>query len=116
MFDTNLIQGISIYSAALVPIILSAVQAFKMTGWVKDKYAPFLSIGVGIGISLLLAHDVFSNLSMIILAGILFGLSASGLYSGLSSTKSAIQEERRIQAQKKAQKEAKAREKDQDPC
>lgn len=106
MFDTNVIQGITIYSAALVPIILSVVQAFKLTGWVKDKYAPFLSIAVGIGICLLLAHDAFANISSIILAGILFGLSASGLYSGLSTTAAAIKAEQKEKEQKKAQKEA----------
>jgi MFS family permease len=106
MFDTDIIQGITIYSAALVPIILSAVQAFKLTGWVKDKYAPFLSIGVGIGICFLLAHDAFQNISSIILAGILFGLSASGLYSGLSTTAAAIREERFQKEQKRAQRES----------
>lgn len=106
MFNTDIISGFSIYSAALVPIILSVTQAFKMTGWVKDKYTPFLAIAVGIGISFLLAHDVLNNLSGIILAGILYGLASSGLYSGLTVTKAAIDAERKEKDQKKAQREA----------
>lgn len=106
MFNTDIIQGFSIYSAALVPIILSVTQAIKMTGWVKDKFTPFLAIAVGIGISFLLAHDVLNNLSGIILAGILYGLASSGLYSGLVVTKAAIDAENKDKVQKRAEREA----------
>jgi Siphovirus ReqiPepy6 Gp37-like protein len=100
-------RRVSIYSAALVPIILSVVQAFKMTGWVQDKYAPFLSIAVGIGISFLLVHEAFDNLSSVILGGILFGLSASGLYSGITTTAAAIKADRQKKEQKKYEREMK---------
>jgi MFS family permease len=109
MFNTDIITSLSIYSAALVPIILSVVQAFKMTGWVQDKYAPFLSIAVGIGISLLLVHDAFHNIASVILGGILFGLSASGLYSGITTTAAAIKADRQKKEQKKLEREMKKR-------
>ena len=116
MFDTEIISSLSIYSAALVPIILSVVQVFKMTGWVQDKYAPFLSIAVGIGISFLLAHDAFDNISSVILAGIIFGLSASGLYSGLTTTAAAIKADRQKKEQAKLEREMKKQNEPKNNC
>ena len=34
MFNTDLLAGVTIASAATVPIILSIVQVIKMTGWI----------------------------------------------------------------------------------
>ena len=94
MWNTELISSITLGAAATVPIILALVQMVKMTGWVKDKYSPFLSILFGIIISFLLAHDT-GDMSANILAGILFGLAASGLYSGMQATAHAIKAEKR---------------------
>lgn len=94
MWNTELISSITVGAAATVPIILALVQMVKMTGWVQDKYAPFLSIGFGILIAFLLAHDT-QDMSANILAGILFGLAASGLYSGLRASAQAIKSEKR---------------------
>lgn len=93
MFDTELIQGITIGAAATVPIVVAIVQIFKMTGWLQDKYAPFVAIGAGIIISFLMAHET-NDWSANILSGILFGLAASGLYSGIKSSAHAIQMDR----------------------
>lgn len=93
MFNTELITSITLGAAATVPIIVALVQVFKMTGWVQDKYAPLLSIGVGIGVAFLLAHET-NDLSANVLSGILFGLAASGLYSGVRSTTQAITAQR----------------------
>ena len=112
MFNTDILQGITVYSAALVPIILSIVQALKMTGWVKDKFTPFVSIGVGIVIAFLLAHDAFHNISSIVLSGILFGLASSGLYSGLTTTAKAIKEDRAKKEAAKEKREAKKQNED----
>ena len=94
MWNTELISSITVGAAATVPIILALVQMVKLTGWVQDKYAPFLSIGFGILISFLLAHDT-GDMSANILAGILFGLAASGLYSGLRASAHAIKADKR---------------------
>jgi hypothetical protein len=89
MWDTDLISSITIGAAATVPIVIAITQMFKMLPWVKTEYAPFISIGVGILVSYLLAHDT-NDMSATILAGILFGLAASGLYSGVQTSAHAI--------------------------
>lgn len=94
MWNTELISSITIGAAATVPIIVALTQIVKMTGKIQDKYAPFVSIGFGILISFLLAHDS-RDYSANILAGILFGLAASGLYSGIRSSAQAIQADKR---------------------
>lgn len=100
MWNTELITSITLGAAATVPIIVALVQIVKMTGWVQDKYAPFVSIGAGILISFLLAHET-QDWSANTLAGILFGLAASGLYSGVQATAHAINIERRKDIEKK---------------
>jgi hypothetical protein len=89
MWNTEFLTSISLGAAATVPIIVALVQVVKMTGWVQSKYAPFVSIAAGILISFLLAHET-SDWSANILSGILFGLAASGLYSGVQTTAHAI--------------------------
>jgi hypothetical protein len=105
MFDNTVLNSFAMESAALIPIITAICQAFKMLSWVKDKYLPFISMFVGVGITLLMTHDVLGNLSGSILLGILFGLAASGLYSGLSSTSEAIKMERAERLRKQQQQE-----------
>lgn len=90
MYNNEVIQNFALSAAATVPIVIAVTQAIKMSGFVKDKYAPFVSIIVGIIISVLLVHDFMSDISGTILSGILFGLSASGLYSGVQTTTRAI--------------------------
>lgn len=93
MWNTELISSITLGAAATIPIIVAIVQIVKMTGWVPDKFSPFVAIGAGILISFLLAHEQ-RDFSANILAGILFGLAGSGLYSGIKSTAHAIQAEK----------------------
>jgi hypothetical protein len=89
MWDNELISSITVGAAATVPIVIALTQMFKMTGWLPEKFAPFASIAFGILISFLLAHDK-QDMSANILAGILFGLAASGLYSGIKTSAHAI--------------------------
>lgn len=102
MFDSNVFQNFTLGAAATVPIIVAIVQAFKF--WVNDKYAPFVSILVGVGVNMLLTHDFMNDLSSTILLGILFGLASSGLYSGLKTTTAAIKERKAEEAKKKDHK------------
>lgn len=67
-----------IYDISIVPVIIGLVQLFKMAG-LKTKYAPFAAILLG----LLFGVFYFNNsIKDGILLGLVFGLSASGLYSG----------------------------------
>jgi L-cystine uptake protein TcyP (sodium:dicarboxylate symporter family) len=80
---------LDIFSASsliVVPIIVAICQAIKLV--LPDrlyKWMPFFSIGIGIIISFLSNHNS-ADLTHIILSGMLFGLTASGLYSGVKST------------------------------
>ncbi len=71
------------YSLALVPVIVGLVQAIKMANYFADRYFPLISIGLGIGLSF-----IFPSISIgfTILVGIVIGLMASGLYSGVKTT------------------------------
>lgn len=72
-------------AVAVVPIIIALVQVIKMTmPKLDNRFAPIMSIGVGIIVAFLLKHDT-STLTNTILEGVLYGLSASGLYSGIST-------------------------------
>ena len=106
MINTDLLNDFTMQSAVLIPIITAIVQAFKMTNWVKDKFTPFVAMIVGVGVTFLLAHDATANISGTILTGILFGLAASGLYSGLQHTSQIIQTERAQRAKKQAERDA----------
>jgi len=80
----------------VVPIIIALVQAIKLTGFINDKYSPLISLGIGIIISFLANHDT-GDMSLTILSGVMYGLMASGLYSGVKTTMQA-------QAQSKGKK------------
>lgn len=81
-FDLSLINTTSL---VVVPIIIAAVQAIKLTGYVKDHFAPLLSILVGIIIGFLANHNS-ADLTAVLLNGAVYGLMASGLYSGVTTT------------------------------
>lgn len=101
MLDSTFLNNFALGAAAAVPIIVAITQAFKF--WVSQKYVPFISMIVGIGVAILLTHDFMKDLSGTILMGILFGLSASGLYSGVKSTSQSIAQERARKAAAKNQ-------------
>lgn len=87
---------------AIIPIIVALVQMFKMTTWVQDRFAPFLSVGLGILLAFLFGEDLGHDWSHIIFTGIIYGLSSSGLYSGIKTTSEAIKMDR-MKAQKEKQ-------------
>ena len=86
-FDTTIPLG----AVAVIPIIIAIIQALKLTGWVKDKFAPLISIGLGVIIGFIANHDS-ADLSNTILTGVTYGLSASGLYSGIKETGFGVKE------------------------
>lgn len=69
----------------VVPIVIALVQAIKLTGWVKDHYAPLVAIAIGIGVAFLTDHNN-PDLTAVLLSGAVYGLMASGLYSGVKTT------------------------------
>jgi hypothetical protein len=81
----------AVNNAAVVPIIVAIVQLFKMVGdnGFMKKYAPFISLAAGILMAFLMNIDTMP-IHEVILSGILYGLSASGLYSGTKATSHAI--------------------------
>ena len=87
---------------AIIPIIVALVQMFKMTTWVKDRFAPFVAVALGILLAFLFGEDLGHDWSHIIFTGIIYGLSSSGLYSGIKTTSEAIKMDK-VEAQKKKQ-------------
>jgi hypothetical protein len=84
--NIDTIDVVGIGAIAVIPVITLIVQAIKMTGWrMADKFAPLLSIAIGIIIGFIANHNT-ADLSNTILTGVIMGLSASGLYSGVKVT------------------------------
>jgi hypothetical protein len=83
--NLNLPQ-ITASAVVVVPVIVAIVQSIKLTNWKGiDRFAPLISIGVGIIIGFLADHNN-QDLTATILSGAMYGLMASGLYSGLKTT------------------------------
>lgn len=88
--NLDALQAMTMSAAAVVPIIVALTQVFKMFDWVQDKYTPFISLVLGIIVTFLLADGWREDFSATILTGLLFGLAASGLYSGVKASAHAI--------------------------
>lgn len=72
------------YDVALIPIITGLVGVFTHLG-LRKKFAPIVSLVLGllIGIFYVYPGDIKGG----ILVGLMLGLSATGLYSGVKNTK-----------------------------
>lgn len=72
------------YDVALIPIITGLVGVFTQLG-LRKKFAPIVSLILGllIGVFYVYPDDIKGG----ILVGIMLGLSATGLYSGVKNTK-----------------------------
>jgi hypothetical protein len=79
-FDFSAISSNSFWA---VPLVVAIVEAFKMSGF-NNKFAPLISLVVGLGLSFLVNTDV--AIGQIIVSGIIYGLTASGLYSSVKTT------------------------------
>jgi hypothetical protein len=96
---SELLSNATLSATAIVPIIVALVQMFKMTTWVQDRFAPFLAVALGILLAFLFGEDLGHDWSHIIFTGIIYGLSSSGLYSGIKTTSEAIKMDRMKKAQ-----------------
>lgn len=79
------LPAISSGAIVIVPIVVAIVQALKLTNWFSDKFAPLISIAVGVIISFIAGHQTY-DMSNNMLSGVMYGLMASGLYSGVKTT------------------------------
>lgn len=77
--DTTIIQFTPAI-AVLVPIVIGLVQVVK--NFIDSKYAMLASLVLGVAVSFL-APGI--SVSATILSGIVIGLTASGVYSGVKS-------------------------------
>lgn len=76
-------EGIDLTNLGLVPVVAAVVSAIRMAG-LKTKMAPIASMIVGV-IGVYLFNDfVISGENIVI--GLVTGLTASGLYSGIKTT------------------------------
>lgn len=92
-------------AAIAVPIVIALVQAVKLTGLIPDHFAPLVAIVLGMGVNFIGNHNS-GDLSTTALYGILTGLMASGLYSGVKTTMKAhtrMKEERALKKHRKHQ-------------
>lgn len=71
---------------ALVPVVIGLVQAAKALR-VPDALAPLVTVLFGVAAAALWGDGPWRDLS---LTGVIVGLTAAGLYSGVTSTRSAI--------------------------
>lgn len=71
------------YGYALIPIIIALVQVAKMMG-VSGRYLPLLAIALGIAASYFYVFPDDPKRS--VLEGIVMGLTAVGLWSGVKNT------------------------------
>lgn len=92
-FDLDL-TTISASALAIVPIIIALVQAIKLVWNQAERFAPLLAIAFGILISIFADHET-ADWTNSALSGVIYGLSASGLYSGLKSSSNEIRAQRK---------------------
>lgn len=71
---------IEITDIAIVPLNTAIVEVIKRLGVLSDRVLPIVSLVTGIILSVLL--NPTASVREMILKGIVYGLSASGLYSG----------------------------------
>jgi L-cystine uptake protein TcyP (sodium:dicarboxylate symporter family) len=67
----------------IVPIIMAIVELAKGLG-IPKKFSALLSVVIGIALGLFYLHPM--DLKLGILEGVVYGLTASGLYSGAKNT------------------------------
>jgi len=78
--DVSLVS-LSAVSIALIPVVLGLVSVVK--NFLPSKFSPLVSLAVGVGVAFFVPA---ATVGLTVLQGILIGLSASGLYSGVKTT------------------------------
>lgn len=70
-------------TSIIVAVIVGLVQVAKKTG-LQTRYAPLLAIVLGVGSSFLVGEH--ASVGMLVFAGLVHGLTAAGLYSGVKAS------------------------------
>lgn len=78
-------MSIEISIAVISAITLGLVQVVKQIG-MPVKYAPLVALGFGVGLAVLTAPTTNLSWPMVIVSGIIAGLTSVGLYSGVKNT------------------------------
>lgn len=78
-------MGIEFSVAILSAITVGLVQVAKAMGLTK-QYVPLCSVIIGVGLSFLAMPVVLLNIYQTAFVGLIVGLSAVGLYSGVKNT------------------------------
>jgi len=76
---------IVITTPLIIAIIIGLVEVFKKVG-LNKKFAPILSVILGLVTSFLVIYFADTPVLNAIIGGIIIGLSATGLYSGVKNT------------------------------
>jgi hypothetical protein len=74
-----------LYGFPVAVLTTGVVEVIKRTGYLPDKFAPLAAmlVAIALSVALSLGHAVVSVDA--VLGGIMFGLAASGLYSGVAA-------------------------------
>lgn len=79
-------MSIEYIEVVLVPLLIGVLEALKRAGF-NSKFIPLVSIGLGLGLGLVFSEG---GPKQGLLVGLMIGLSAVGLYSGVKSVKLGI--------------------------
>ena len=74
----------TIETGVIIAIIIGLVAVAKKLG-LKSKFAPVLALVLGVGINLAVKY-FGAETSELVIGGIIAGLTACGLYSGVKAT------------------------------
>lgn len=69
-----------------IPFIIALVEVIKRTFRLNKRYIPILSVILGVGFNVALAPSMQTDLLPAILVGIMAGLAACGMYSGIKAS------------------------------
>lgn len=70
-----------VWGIALVPLIVGMVQAVKDGGFIESRFSSLFAVALGVAAGFLVKGTTPEAL----ITGIAYGLSASGLYSGVKA-------------------------------
>ncbi len=80
MDSTVVLVQLSAVSLALVPVVLGLTSLVK--NFLDSKWSPIVSLVLGVGAAFIVPEV---SIQLTVLQGILVGLTASGLYSGIKA-------------------------------
>lgn len=72
-----------IYGIAIVSLVVGLTEVIKRLRLIPTKYLPLVSLGFGVAIGVIYASPADPKKG--VLLGVYYGLSASGLYSGVKN-------------------------------